>query len=161
MSNSYDDSKYGVIERHWFGLTKKCGGDAAAGFTDLNVSGATTLDSVVRFHPKGPIKLLKVGSFKLATMAGGGTGADQVPARLMVNGSNESADFDIPIAGAPFTIASTTTFTNDVVDAGSYIGIRTGTPETGDATEANGASVTGTLSFFVDYVRNYSDKWDQ
>ena len=33
MSNFYDDSKFGMVNRKWFGLTKKHGGDCAAGYT--------------------------------------------------------------------------------------------------------------------------------
>ena len=157
---AYDENKYGAIERHWFGLTKKCGGDSAGGFT-FATTDATTIDQVTRFYPKGPIKLLKFGALTLATIADGGTGMDQVPARLLVNGSTEtSADLDITGA-AQYGIASVVSFTNAVVDAGSYIGIRTGTPETADGTAANTATTTGTVAFFIDYVRNYHEsKWD-
>lgn len=158
----YDDAAFGVVERKWFGLTKKCGGDAAAGFT-FGTTDATRIDQVTRFYPKGPIKLKKFGAIVLATLAGGGTGMDQVPARLRVNGSTETtADLDITVAKGQYGVASMTTFTNATIDAGSYIGIRTGTPETGDGTIANTATTTGTVSFFVDYVRMYSvdGKWD-
>jgi len=85
-----------------------------------------------------------------------------VPARLRVNGSNESAAFTISDAAAPYSISSTTTFTNDVVDAGSYVGFYTGTPESSNGTAGNTATVTGSVAFFVDYRRVFTSdgKWD-
>jgi len=159
MSNTYDDAKYGVIHRKWFGLTKKMGGDVAAGYT-FGTTDATTIDHLSRWYPKGPIKMVKAGHMVLATIGGGGTAMDVVPARIMVDGANESADWNIPDAGAPYSIASTVTFTNATVDAGSYIGVRTGTPQSAAGTAANTATVTGTAAFFVDYHPVYSSKWD-
>lgn len=159
--SSYNDDKYGVIERKWFGLTKKMGGDCASGYT-FGTTDATTTDHLSRWYPKGPIRLVKAGHMVLATIAGGGTDMDVIPARILVNGSTEtSADWNIPDDGAPYSIASGVSFTNAVVDAGSYIGIRTGTPQSGDGTAANTATVTGTVAFFIDYVREYSTKWNK
>ncbi len=157
---AYDDAKFGVIERKWFGLTKKHGGDCATGYT-FGTTDATTIDHLARFYPNGPIKLLKFGAYAICTLADGGTGMDQVPARLLVNGSTETtADLDI-VGAANYAIASVVSFTNAVVDAGSYIGIRTGTPETADGTAANTATTTGTVAFFIDYIRSYDNsKWD-
>ena len=161
MSNFYDDAKFGVIERKWFGLTKKHGGETATGFT-FGTTDATAITHLARHYPKGPIKLLKAGAYVLATVGGGGTVFDRVPARLRVNGSNESAAFTISDAAAPYSISSTTTFTNDVVDAGSYVGFYTGTPESSNGTAGNTATVTGSVAFFVDYRRVFTSdgKWD-
>jgi hypothetical protein len=65
-------------------------------------------------------------------------------------------------AAAAYTIASTTTFTNAVVDAGSYIDIIVGTPLTGDGTEITTATVTGTVAYFIDWRRepDNSVEWD-
>jgi len=160
VSNAYDDAKYGVIERRWFGLTKKCGGSAAGGYT-FGTTDATTADHVTRFYPKGPIKLLKFGHLTLATIAGGGTGMDEVPARVLVNGSTETSADLAMVGAAQYDIASVVGFTAAQVDAGSYIGIRTGTPQTADGTDANTATTTGTVAFFIDFVRVYSSKWDE
>jgi hypothetical protein len=65
--NTYDDAKYGIIERKWFGLTKKLGGETAAGFT-LGTTDATAVSHLARWYPKGPILLVKAGSFTLATL---------------------------------------------------------------------------------------------
>ena len=161
MSNFYDDSKFGVIERYWTGLTSKHGGADDVGF-GLGTTDATTIDHLARYYPKGPIRMLKAGHFVLATIGGGGTDMDVIPARILVDGANESGDWNIPDAGAPFSIASTVTFTDAVVDAGSYIGVRTGTPQSTNATAANTATVTGTVAFFVDYRRVWVEtgKWD-
>lgn len=157
---SYADGKYGVIDRHWFGLTVKGGGQSAAGFT-FGTTDATSTNQVTRYYPKGPIKLLKFGYITLATVGGGGTGMDIIPARLRVNGSNESSAVNIPTAAAPWSIGSTVTFTNQVVDAGSYIDIITGTPQTSDGTAANTATSTGSVAFFIDFARQYdASRWD-
>lgn len=161
MTNFYDDSKFGVIDRKWFGLTKKHGGETAAGYT-FGTTDATSITHVARHYPKGPIRLLKAGAYVLATIGGGGTGFDQIPTRMQVNGANESAEFNIPTAGAPYTKASITTFTNPVVDAGSYVGFKTGTPESTNGTAKNTATVTGSVAFFFDYRRVWheSGNWD-
>jgi hypothetical protein len=157
---AYSDHKYGVIERKWFGLTKKCGGDAASGFT-IGTTDATSINQVVRYYPKGPIKVVKFGYFTLATTSGGGTGMDVIPLRMRVNASNESSTINIPTAAAQYSIGSTLTFTDSVIDAGSYIDIITGTPQTAKGTAANTATTGGTVSFFLDYVRAYdSTKWN-
>jgi hypothetical protein len=81
---------------------------------------------------------------------------DVIPLRLRVNASNESSTINIPTAAINYAIGSTTTFTNEVVDAGSYIDIITGTPQSGDGTATNTATSTGTVAFFLDYTREYS-----
>lgn len=159
VQSLYDDGVYGVVERVWFGLTKKTGGAAADGFT-FATTDATTIDHVTRWYPKGPIKMKKFGALTLGTVSGGGTDFDQIPARVLVDGSTEtSADLNITGA-AQYGIASVTGFTDAVVDAGSYIGIRTATPESSNGTIANTATVAGTVAFFIDYVRTFSTKWD-
>lgn len=162
----YDDEKYQVIERKWFGLTKKCGGDSAGGFT-FGTTDATSQNQVTRYYPKGPIRLLKFGALRLCTIDGGGTlsgAVDLVPARLLVNGSTETAaDLDLATS-AQYGISSVVSFTNPVVDAGSYIGITTGTPQSDKGTENITATVTGTVAFFIDYVREFDptgEKWDR
>src|SRR5690349_20476510 len=67
MSKSYDDSKYGVIERVWLGLPKTWGGGAAAGFTYNETQGLL----VKRWQPKGPIVVQKIGVQTLATLGKG------------------------------------------------------------------------------------------
>jgi len=152
---SYDKGKYGVIRSKWFGLTKKHGGDVAAGYT-FGTTDATRIDHLDRWYPRGPIRMLKAGHYVLATVGGGGTAFDQVPARVLVNGSVETtADWNISDAAAPYAKGSAVSFTNDIVDAGSYIGFSTGTPESTNGTAANTATVTGTVAFFLDYVDEF------
>jgi hypothetical protein len=156
----YADGKFGVIERKWFGLTKKMGGDCASGYT-FGTTDATSQNQVARWYPKGPIVFKKFGSMVLATIGGGGTGMDVIPARLRIEGVNESGASNIPTAGAPYSIASTVTFTKKALDAGSYVDIITGTPQTGDGTAANTATSSGTVAFFIDYARRYdATKWN-
>ena len=164
---AYDDGKFGVIERQWFGLNVKAGGTGAAGYT-FGTTDATVVTHVEQFKMRGPIKLKKFGAMVLATIGGGGTTFDRVPVRLRVTGANRTANLYLDDAAAPFSIASTTTFTNDLVPDGSYLDTRSGTPQTDGGTAANTATTTGSICYFVDYVRNFMDatntvtsKWDR
>jgi hypothetical protein len=156
--NTYDDAKYGIIERKWFGLTKKLGGETAAGFT-LGTTDATAVSHLARWYPKGPILLVKAGSFTLATL--NGSGVDKIDARVKVRGASASlaASWNA-FASAQYSFASDSTMTAKRVKAGEYLSIRTGTPETDKGTAKNTSTTTGTLAFFVDWVRDYSTKWD-
>ena len=162
--SSYSDAKYGVRLRKWWGLTKKNGGQASSGCT-FGTTDATTIDHVTRWYPQGKIRMLKAGHMVLATIGGGATVFDYVPARVLVNGSTETAaDWQVEDAAAPYAVASYTSFTNPVVDNGSYVGIRTGTPVSDNGTDAKSATVTGTVAFFIDYRREYvygNGDWDR
>lgn len=155
----YDDGIYGMIQRKWFGLTKKYGGDVAAGYT-LGTTDATAIAHVARWYPRGPIRVLKGGSFTLATL--NGSGVDRIDCRIKVRGASASlaASFDA-FASAQFSFASDESMTNALVKAGEYISIRTGTPETDKGTAKNTSTTTGTLAFFVDWVPFYDAKWDR
>lgn len=159
MSGKYDDGQYGVITRKWFGLTKKYGGDCATGYT-LGTTDATAIAHVARWYPRGPIKVLKAGSFTLATL--NGSGVDRIDARVKVRGASASlaASWDA-FASAQFTFASDISMSAVQVKAGEYLSIRTGTPETDNGTAKNTSTTTGTLAFFVDYVPMYDvTKWN-
>jgi hypothetical protein len=155
---SYSDGQYKVIERKWFGLTKKFGGDGATGYT-LGTTDATKIEHVARWYPRGPIRILKVGHMVLATIAGGATFMDYVPYRLRIDGALACNNVQIRKAN-PYVIASSVTITKPVVDAGSYITIRSATAVSDDGTDAKSATVTGTAAFFIDYVREYNSKWE-
>lgn len=157
MGNTFDDAKYGVITRKWFGLTKKYGGDVAAGYT-LGTTDATAIEHVAKWFPRGPIKVVKAGSFTLATL--NGSGVDKIDARVKVRGASASlaASWNA-FASAPESFASDESMTAANVKAGEYISIRTGTPETDKGTAKNTSTTTGTLAFFVDYKPLYSAKW--
>lgn len=159
MSNFYEDSKFGVINRKWFGLTKKLGGDCANGYT-LATTDATVISHLARWYPRGPIKMVKMGSFVLATLVN--ASVDRVPVRLLTRGASASVGAVAYSAKTLFSFASETDFTVSQVKAGEYISIRTGTPQTDNGTAANTATTTGTLAFFVDYVPTYDStgKWD-
>lgn len=157
---SYSDGKYGVITRKWFGLTKKYGGDCAAGYT-LGTTDATAIGHLARWYPKGPIKIVKAGSFTLATL--NGSGVDKIDCRVKIRGASASlcASFNC-FASAQFSFGSTSTISAEVNKAGEYVSIRTGTPETDKGTVKNTSTTTGTLAFFVDWVPYYATggKWD-
>ena len=169
MSNNYDDSKYGVITRKWFGLTLKNGGDVANG-SGYTVSSATCTYKVARWYPKGPIKIVKAGYLVQATLVGGGThkGAPVVRFKAYA-GASVMANVKVASAGttAAYTIASAVTFTRDNPAAGEYIGIKVSsrytiraTSSTGLGTAVTRSSMTGTLAFFIDYVPVFSNKFD-
>lgn len=163
MPNFYDDSKFGVIKRQWFLLSKKFGGystTARAGASRgcFGTTDATSKLHVTRWYPKGPIKMLKAGSFVQATMTQ--ASSDIVTARITTRGGSASVGCSWSVkststAVSQFTTASTTTFTVRQVKAGEYITIKTGTPVTDKGTAANTATLTGTVAFFVDYVDTY------
>src|SRR3990167_6113783 len=107
MSNFYEDSKFGVITRKWFGLTKKLGGDVAAGYT-LATTDATVISHLARWYPRGPIKILKMGSFVLATLVN--ASVDRVPVRLLTRGASASVGAVAYSAKTLFSFASETAF---------------------------------------------------
>lgn len=155
----YDEGKYGVIQRHWFGLTKKCGGAAAAGFT-FGTCDATAHTHVTAFYPKGPIKLLKFGAFALATFSAADGTVDKVTHRLYCDTGIE-ASIDSATDQAQYAIASTVTFTSATIGPGSYIMIDSATPDTDKGTEAITGTIGGTMAFFIDYHPIYHDsKWE-
>ena len=163
--NFYDSNKFGVIERHWFGLTKKAGGDAANGFT-FGTTDATTGTFVERFYPKGPIEILKIGAQVLATMTNASN--DLVPVRFVGRGASASAMGDFypkstSSAAAPWSIASRTPSAGTHLRAGEYIHVRYATPRTDNGTAANTATTTGSVALFMDYRRKFvggSGKWN-
>lgn len=159
MSQRYDHEKYGVITRKWFGLTKKLGGDCAAGYT-LGTTDATSQTHLSRWYPRGPITILKAGSFTIATL--NGSGVDKIDCRFKTRGASASlaASFNC-FASAQYSFASDSTITTAQCKAGEYISIRTGTPETDKGTAKNTSTTTGTLAFFLDYAPKYdSAKWN-
>ena len=138
--NFYDDAKYGVIERHWFGLPKTWGGGAAAGFTFNETQSAL----IKRYYPKGPIKLLKIGVQTLATL---GKGEEQVG--LTVNGTaTQKATIVASSASGPGVIASKVLATT--LEAGSYLSLLAST----------NVCSTGSIAIFIDFRRYFNSKWD-
>jgi hypothetical protein len=161
---AYDDAKYGVIERKWFGLTKKHGGDAASGFT-FGTTDATSITHVTRFYPKGPIQIVKAGIYRLATFTQ--ASSDLVPVRFYTRGGSASLACTVnakatSTAVAPFTIASNITPTYPKIKAAEYLVIKSGTPKTDKGTAANTATLAGSCAFFIDYKRLYDTggAWD-
>jgi hypothetical protein len=162
MSYMYDNAKYGVITRTFFGLHDKFGG----GYTSAYTKGsATTVVKLARFYPKGPIKILKVGLQVLATL---GTPATAPPDgfyyRLSKAGGVIATDFvTAQTTGrlALYGIASKPiTATDGVIAAGDYISIKTSTPYTMDGTVEAG-TIKGSFAFFIDWVPYNAKDWDE
>jgi hypothetical protein len=138
MSEIYSHPKFGIIVRKTFGLTKKCGGETAAGFT----WNETEANAVTRWYPKGPIKLLKVGALVLSTI---GKGEESF---AFFKNTTRSATLVCSTTAAQYTIASKTVAVS--MAAGDYLNILAST----------NVCSTGTVALFVDYRRTYDDKWD-
>jgi hypothetical protein len=138
----YSDNQYGVIERHWFGLSKVNGGEAAAGFTFNETQSAL----IKRYYPKGPIKLLKIGVMTLATLGKG----EQLIGLTVGGTATVKATIVASSASAPYTIASKTLATT--LTAGSYLSLLAST----------NVCSTGSVAVFLDFRRQYStaDKWE-
>lgn len=158
MSNFYDDSKFGVIQRQWFGLSKKWGGDrlnarVASGQGCFGTTDATVKTHFAKWYPRGPIKMLKAGVMTLASVTN--ASVDRIPVRVLTRGASASLGALFYISAVPTVqaeISSTTTFTVSKCKAGEYLTIKTGTPQTDKGTAANTATTLGTVAFFVDYV---------
>jgi hypothetical protein len=80
---------------------------------------------------------------------------DFVPYRLKINAGTVTGNVEIRAADTIYETGSTVTFTQPVVDQGSYVSIRSATARTDDGTDCKSATVTGTCAFFIDYVREY------
>ena len=165
MGNFYDDSKFGVVQRKWFGLTKKHGGDCAAGYT-FGVKSATSQTAVSKWYPRGPIMIKKIGARVLATVQGSGS-TDRISCRVLTRGASASVagTFSLDLDGstlAPYSMASLSSMTIGQVKAGEYITIRSGTPKTAKGTAANTSTTSGTVAYFIDYTPRYdaTGKWD-
>ena len=167
MSGSYDDAKFGVIQRTWFGLSKKWGGDrpnarVASGQGCFGTTDATSKTHFAKWYPRGPITMLKAGAMGLATIVN--ASVDRIPMRVLTRGASASVGCSLYLTKlAPAGVASTITFSVRQVKAGEYIAIKTGTPQTDNGTAANTATTTGTVAFFIDWVRRYDaagSKWD-
>lgn len=165
---TYDEALFGVVQRKYFGLTKKLGGDAATGFT-FGTTDATTQTHMTRWYPKGPIRIIKFGAMWLATKASGS--AEKILAKLIGRGASASRMATVDLCStsgaiAPFVFASIdrsnrTDFTIEKLNAGEYITIKTATPSTDKGTAANTATTTGTVAFFIDYVPSFDPvKWE-
>lgn len=164
-SNFYSDSKFGVINRQWFGLSKKWGGTVpnarvASGMGCFGTTDATFKTHVRRWYPRGPIRMLKAGSMVLATLST--ASATTITGRLVTRGASASAGctWNIKSVTAPAAFASQTAFTVRQVKAGEYISINSATPSGG--ANPNTATQLGTVAFFVDYVPTYDvgGRWD-
>ena len=139
--NTYDDSKYGVIERVWFGLPKTWGGECAAGFT----FNETQSRLMKRWYPPGPIRLLKLGVMTIGTL---GKGEELIG--LTVDGtSSVKGTIVASTTSAPGALASVSLGTN--LTQASYLSLLAST----------NVCSTGTVAVFVDFRRRYSGtSWD-
>ena len=181
MPNFYDDSKFGVVTRKWFGLTKKWGGDVAAGFTYATAHG-TSITHLAKFYPRGPIKIVKAGSMTIATLAN--ASSDLHIGRIRTRGASASVAVQWYLKSTSTQVVQTVIASNvpgrslptgnppaaantsgvtliNQCKAGEYISVMTATPTTDKATRVQ-ATTSGTTVFFVDYIPAFDStgKWD-
>jgi len=134
MANSYDDARYGVIERIWFGATAKHGGQSSAPIT----FNETAANKVTRWYPKGPVQILKFGAKTVATL-----GKGEQLFNLQIDGSTSMKKITCSTTSAPYTVASATV--DDGLAAGSYLGILAST----------NVCSTGSVALFIDFRRKF------
>lgn len=147
MGAFYDDSKFGVIERVWWGLTTKHGGGASAPITFNETEGA----KVARFYPKGPIVIKGFGLRVLATM-----GKGEETFVLFKNGSTRVGAVVASTTGAPYSQpanALNAAPTVSTLPDGDYLTLHAST----------NVCSTGSVAFFVDFTRAFDagdNNWD-
>jgi hypothetical protein len=137
MSNSYDDAKYGIVERQWFGLPITHGGQGSV--VTFNETAAT---KIKRWYPRGPIQIQKIGVKTLATL---GKGEEDFVFKF-----DTTRQFVITASttSAPYTVASRTV--NDSLSAGSYLSCLAST----------NVCSTGSVAIFVDFRRKFGTRHD-
>lgn len=159
MSINYDDSRYTTIQRRWIGGSMKLGtGGTTYAITTAIGNGTTDATSgtfVERAYFRGPITLRKVGAICIATSTNASN--DLVPCNVRTRGASASVACSFYLkstssAVAPYSVASTETFTVSQLKTGEYLSFRFGTPVTDKGTAANTATTTGSWVFFVDYT---------
>ncbi len=132
----YSDAMFGIIYRHWWGLTTRNGGASAATPITFN---ETQSNVVKRWYPprKGIIQMMKTGVVTLATL-----GKGEQSFRMSVTGTTAAAAFATLVASsasARWTIASKVI--SKGLTAGSYVSILAST----------NVCSTGSVSIFVDF----------
>lgn len=174
----YDDARFGVISRKWFGRPLTKGGDAASG---IAISGTATTKTVVKgYYPKGPIVVEKIGVQAVATLASAANatgsvlrqrvpiefykGTSSTPRQTMIG----SCHAIIGDGGrtALWGIASQEggSLASQEVEAGKAIAIFMATANSDNGSAAAGVGTvvrTGTLAYFMDYRPKYDPaKWE-
>ena len=168
----YDDARFRVIHRQWFGLTIKNGGSVADGGS-LTFGSATTTDQVARWYPRGPIRVLKIGALVVATLSTPATNASvaQSPVRVYKSNATGTAkstllasmgiDGDDTNRVDLWGIASKMIMASAEVEAGRFITIRTGSPLNAVGVEGTLGTIDGSVAFFIDWAPKFDPtKWD-
>lgn len=160
MGNTYDDSKYGIITREWFGLVKRLGGENPNSTGGFSISSGTSTSFVARWYPKGPVTIKKVG-YRAQTALGGASRTRQM-LRFKTNNANDVIANIKPTTTtvSQYTLASTTSLTTNYVTAGSYVAIDGRPVKNNAANTLSGNAVTGTFALFIDWVPKYSTSFD-
>lgn len=161
MTQRYDSAIYGRRLRKWFGLPKKWGGDAAAGFT-FGTHDPGTVTHVEKWYPEGPIKIKKVGVFCASTSNNASGGLMNF--RFLTRGASASViatcQFSSCTESEGAIAASKSSITTEQCKAGEYITIQSYEPTTKtNATEVK-STTSGAAAFFIDYVPKFDpDRW--
>jgi hypothetical protein len=158
---SYANDRYSVVERKWFGLTKKWGGDCATGYALTGNDSGTTIKHMDKgYYPKGPIRIVKWGAMVLATVTATKT-VGKLPHYIQVGTAAKTGLLNLVPVTKAIAPAVQTTVTGyiDVAD-GKTIKIMQGTPVTSKGTAQVTGTQAGTVAFFIDYVRRHHANWD-
>jgi hypothetical protein len=131
---AYDDGRFGVVERQWFGLNQKHGGSGSA--ITFN---ETEANKVTRWYPRGPIHIEKFG---VKTLTALGKGEELFT--LQIDGTTAMKKITASTTSAAYTVASAAV--NDDLAAGSYLTILAST----------NVCSTGSVALFIDFRRKYS-----
>lgn len=179
----YDDSKYHVRRRKWFGLGTKWGGEglpylySSFATLTLTTSGVKaggffigthdpgTMTHVEKWFPEGPIQIKKVGVFCCSTSNNASGGCMNF--QFLTRGASASVIATMKTSSCTISeaaiAASKTSLTVDQCKAGEYITIKSFEPTTRCATATEVKSTTsGRFAFFVDYIPKYdrTGRWD-
>jgi hypothetical protein len=174
----YDEGKYGVVTRTWFGLTTKMGGSGDVPVVPTAGS-ASSETLVTRWYPRGPIEVLKVGWRVVATAsaAANATGASdraRVPIEFYKSNAAGTARSTLiasdaiklhPVAntvGALWSVSSKETMASSVIEAGRFVTIFMATAESNEGTAAAAIGTTfisGSYARFMDWIPKFNAKW--
>jgi len=174
----YDNNAFQVVERQYWGLTQKHGGNDSSAITQAG--SGTTSTPIKRFYPKGPIDVVSFGVRVLATLATaenatGGAVRSRIPFTLYKSTSNGTAKgtvmatFHLAVGDASSTahprlalygVASDFSPASSEVERGRFLTAYTATPTSdgGTAAAAPGTVLrTGSYALFMDYNRKWTD----
>lgn len=162
----YEDDKYGQRRRKWFGLPKKWGGDAAAGF-GFGTHDPGTLSHVEKWFPEGPIEVRKIGVLVSSTSNNASGGLMNF--QFLTRGASASVIGTLQFSscteseGALPASKEEAALTVVQCKAGEYITVKSYEPTTKTKGTEIKSTTTGAAAFYIDYVPRFDQagRWDR